>query len=349
MIELAINYLRDLGKWLVTGWNRFWFTPEDPATLSLIRVLAGGMLLYTHLVWSRGLIDFFSATSWISPEAALEMHGDNYPISYFWIIDTPAALWTVHILALVAMTCFTLGLFTRVSGIVSWIAAISYVNRVPFAQYGLDQINTMLCLYLIIGPSGACYSLDRWLEKRQAQKRGWAIPPVKPSVSANIAIRLIQFHMCVIYFSAGLGKAQGEAWWVGTAMWWAFGNLEYQSFDMTWIAAWPLLTAILTQVTVFWELTFPVFVWNRMLRPLVIAMAIPVHVGIAVAMGMPTFGTAMLFGCMSFVSPRLVRMALDRKPAEQGRAGESLARQTAQPRPISRRPAGPVARATKRS
>jgi hypothetical protein len=35
------------------AWNRFWFTPADPATLSLIRVLAGGMLFYTHFIWSR--------------------------------------------------------------------------------------------------------------------------------------------------------------------------------------------------------------------------------------------------------------------------------------------------------
>jgi len=349
MIELVTNYLRDLIRWVVTGWNRFWFTPEDPATLSVIRILAGGMLFYTHLVWSRGLEDFFSATSWISPEAALEMHGDNYPISYFWLINSPAGLWAVHIVALAAMLCLTLGLFTRPAAIVSWIAAISYVNRVPLAQFGLDQLNTMLCLYLIVGPSGACYSLDRWREKRNAQQKGWAIPPVRPSVSANIAIRLMQFHMCVIYFAAGLGKAQGESWWSGTAMWWALGNLEYQSMDLTWIAAWPLLTSLLTHATVFWELTFPVFVWNPKLRPLVIGMAIPVHLGIAFFMGMITFGLVMLFGCMSFVSPKLVRMVLDRAPAEQGRAGgEAPSRQTAQTRPISRRPA-PVARATKRS
>ena len=62
-----------------------------------------------------------------------------------------------------------------------------------------------------------------------------------PSVTANLAIRLIQIHMCVIYLFAGTGKLMGEAWWDGTAMWMALANLEYQSLDMTWLAGWPLL------------------------------------------------------------------------------------------------------------
>ena len=40
---------------IVAGWNRFWFTPADPATLGAIRIFAGAMLFYTHLVWSLDL------------------------------------------------------------------------------------------------------------------------------------------------------------------------------------------------------------------------------------------------------------------------------------------------------
>jgi len=348
-MQLVINYVRDLSKWLVSGWNRFWFTPEDPATLCVIRILAGGMLFYTHLVWSKNLEQFFLPSGWISAEAALEMQGDNWPLSYFWLIQSPAALWTVHIIALAAMLCLTLGLFTRTAAVLSWIAAVSYVNRVPIAQFGLDQLNTMLALYLMIGPSGACYSLDRWLQTRRARQQGIQPPQVEPSVSANIAIRLMQFHMCVIYFAAGLGKVQGETWWRGDAMWGALANLEYQSLDMTWLAAWPLVLSLLTHATVFWEMTFCVFVWVPRLRPLVLAAAVPVHLGIAFFMGMITFGLVMLFGCASFVSPRIVRMLLDHSPAEQGRGGaESPARATAQTRPLSRRPVA-ASRAAKRS
>jgi len=48
---------------LVAGWNRFWFSPADPATLGLIRIFAGAMLFYTHLVWSLDLGAFFGVNS----------------------------------------------------------------------------------------------------------------------------------------------------------------------------------------------------------------------------------------------------------------------------------------------
>ena len=49
------------------AWNGFWFTPADPATLSLIRVLAGGMLLYTHFIWSFDLAGFIGADGYTHP------------------------------------------------------------------------------------------------------------------------------------------------------------------------------------------------------------------------------------------------------------------------------------------
>ena len=47
----------------------------------------------------------------------------------------------------------------------------------------------------------------------------------RASVSANIAIRLMQLHMCVIYLFSALGKLMGETWWNGSAMWLAFREL----------------------------------------------------------------------------------------------------------------------------
>jgi hypothetical protein len=307
-MNLVRDYLRELFRAATDGWNRFWFAPADPATLSLIRILAGAMLFYTHLVWTLGLEAFFGQHSWISPAAAqqaLAQAGSrNYAWSYFWLTNSPAALWAVHIAALVVFAMLMLGLASRIVSVLAYLAAVSYVNRVPGALFGLDQINCMLAMYLMIGPSGAAYSLDRWIASRRA---GRALPAATASVGANLAIRLIQIHMCVIYFFAGLGKLHGESWWYGDALWGAVANLEYQSLDVTWLAGWPLTVAVLTQITVYWELFFCVLVWPRILRPLILALAIPLHLGIAFLMGMITFGLVMLIGCLSFVPPSLVR------------------------------------------
>src|SRR5262249_18276517 len=128
------------------------------------------------------------------------------------------------------------------------------------------------------------------------------------------AIRLMQLHLCVLYFFAGTSKLMGNAWWNGTALWGAVANLEYQSIDMTWLAHYPLVVNFMTHVSVLWEVTYFATVWPRMTRPIVIALAVPLHMGIALCLGLCTFGLVMLVANMAFVSPRLVR-ALTERPA----------------------------------
>ena len=71
-------------------------------------------------------------------------------------------------------------------------------------------------------------------------------------------------------------------------------------------------------------------VWPRLTRPIVLALAVPVHLGIALCMGMITFGLVMLIGCLSFVPPWLVRHCIEQR--EQGRAGEGRGVPGEQPR-----------------
>ncbi len=79
----------------------------------------------------------------------------------------------------------------------------------PGHLFGLDQINMLLSMYLMVGPSGAAYSLDRRLKSRRL---GAPLPPAEPSMAANIAVRLIQLHLCVIYLYAGMGKLMGPVY-----------------------------------------------------------------------------------------------------------------------------------------
>jgi hypothetical protein len=164
----------------------------------------------------------------------------------------------------------------------------------------------MLAMYLMLGPCGARYSVDRlWRLRRGAPAE------VPPSVTANVAIRLIQLHMCVIYLFSALGKLQGRSWWSGDAVWYSVATLEYQSLNMTWLWHHQYLVNLLTHATVFFELTYPALIWPRLTRPWMLLVALFVHGGIVVALGMPTFGLVMLVGNLAFVSPRTVRKMFD--------------------------------------
>jgi Vitamin K-dependent gamma-carboxylase len=306
MITATRNYVSE--AW--GAWNEFWFTPTNPATLSMIRVLAGTMLFYTHLVWSFDLVGFFGQNGWLPSQFMHQialMTNDNVQRvnwTYFDFIQSHSVLWAAHIGALVVFFFLAIGFFSRTMSVLAFLIAVSYANRItPGAYFGLDSVNCMLALYLMLGPCGARYSLDRvWRIRRGGPT------DVPPSISANLAVRLIQLHMCIIYLFSALGKLQGTSWWTGDAMWLSSANLEYQyMIDLTRLANYPRFMHFLTHLTVFWELTYCVLIWPRLTRPWVLLLAIFVHVGIAVAYGMPTFGLVMLIGNLAFVSPQTIR------------------------------------------
>ncbi len=159
--------------------------------------------------------------------AALPDHS-AFKWSWFYWIHSPMLLWTFHIAALVVFALLTIGLWSRTMSVLAFLATVSYINRASLAQFGLDDTNAMLAMYLMIGPCGAAYSVDRWLKRR----RGTAARRSNPAL-CQLWIRLIQVHLCVLYLFSGIGKLQGPWWWNGNSLLMAMANREYQSLDGT--------------------------------------------------------------------------------------------------------------------
>lgn len=315
--EAAISSARNWLSACANGWDRFWFTPRLPNTLALLRVLTGAMLLYMHLVLASELMSFLGDEAWVNNETAKQLHDgtwftSNLGRSYLWHISSPFLLWVHQLFAIVVTAAFMVGFMTRITAPLAWFLQLMFLHRLTGHLFGLDQIATYSVMYLMLAPCGACYSVDAWLREKWADRRKaspwlqFLLPDDGPSVAANVATRLFQIHLCVIYLFGGLAKARGEAWWDGTAVWFAVGNYEYQSVDMTWMASYPMLFSALTHVTLFWEVFYCALVWPRLTRPLVLLIAVAVHGGIAMFLGMITFGLMMIAANMIFVEPEWI-------------------------------------------
>jgi hypothetical protein len=296
---------------LYDPWRHFWFTPADPTPLALMRILFGGMLLYTQIVWGLNLEGFVGADGWQGATLVRTLQSDQFAWSFWWWIPHGLHL-TAHIVCLAILAMFLLGAFTPVTSVLAYLITISYASRAPMANYGLDQINGLAALYLAIGPSGRRLSIDRWRERYRTAREQIGqgldpvVAPIEPSARANLALRLVQVHLCVIYVFACLSKLQGESWWNGTAIWQAVSNLEYQSRDVTWLAWYPWLVNLLTHATIAWEMTFWALVWRPKLRPFVLAAGTAIHLGIGAFMGMWTFGLAVIFAYVAFIPGRQI-------------------------------------------
>ena len=285
LLNDARSYLGELLGSIRRGWNGFFFTPADPTALGLIRVATGLLAFWSLLVLGLDLHDYFGSDGWAEPSA---VRAAQHSLTWsFWFLVPDGGLRLAWLVCLGVLAFFTLGLFSRTTAVLAWVIVVSTVRRVPVALYGFDQVISPLTLYLAAtGASGQAVSLDRFLRRwRQAREAAAAPPPPAgvgrrvspaepsvplPSVSANLSLRLIQLHLLVIYGMAGLGKLQGPSWWNGMAIWGTMTAGEFVVFDFTPMARWPLLINLLTHVSLALELLYPILIWIRITRPLML-------------------------------------------------------------------------------
>jgi hypothetical protein len=332
----------DLVRGIFAGWDRFWFSKVDPTTLGLMRICFGLVVFYIHLTYSWELFSYVGPEAWVDQSVAnyvlrdipvfrlTSQWGDNgvqiASGSYFWSIffHATSAEWIIsfHVFFLVCMLLFTAGLWTRWTAALSWVGASCYVHRASSTVYGVDTMIMIALLYLLIAPSGATLSMDRWLEKWRARRRGQLIPPVEPSYSANFATRLIQVHFCIIYLATGTSKLLGTTWWSGTALNVVMLNPSFAPMDnalyfraMKFLASHrPLWETVMTAgiaYTLLVEISFAFLVWDQRWRWVMVCCSIGLHTGIGLFMGLTTFSLLMMVMVLSFIPPEQVRALLE--------------------------------------
>ncbi len=309
-------------------WNRFWFAPLEPHTLGFLRICTGLMMAYMHAVWLWAARDFLGPDAWLDKETIRQLHSLDFKWSYLWYFDRIEWIWIHQWLAIIVTLCMAVGLFTRVTSALGWLMMLMVCHRMTGTLFGLDQVVMMLSMYLMLSDCGSVYSLDRKFFAGAGQSRWWLAKP-GPTGRNRIATRLLQLHLCVVYLFGGISKLRGEMWWDGSALWFAAASYEYQSIDLTWIGHFPLVIALLTHVTIFWETFYCALIWPRLTRPWTLAMAILVHGGIAMFLGMITFGTMMIVANLSFVEPATMRRIFQAVQRWRGQASSSTEPQSA--------------------
>lgn len=325
------SYLAGLARASARGWDAFFFTPADPTPLGLIRVVVGLLALWSVFVYGLDFAAFFGPDGWADVATVRAVHAAKAPdnlVWSFWFSVPAALLRPVWVACLVVLALFAAGLFSRVTAVLAWVIVVSTARRLPFSLYGFDQhVSTWLLYLAATGAGGQAVSLDRFFarwKRTRAEASGrrrdgrWASAGGVPAatVSANLALRLIQLHLCLVYAMAGLAKLQGQAWWNGMAIWGTLAAGEFRLFDLTWLAAYPYLLNLMTHVGLAAEVGYPVLIWVRPLRPLVLATVLALHVGIELTLGLGEFALAMIAGNLAFVSgPWLRSLVTGRDPS----------------------------------
>jgi hypothetical protein len=303
-------YFDTLARRFGEGWNRFWFTPSDPFTLGMIRVLTGMAALGLYLSYIPDLDRWFGPNGLLPENAVLHLR-DAKVFSIFDYANSTSSLWTFYWIGAVALALFLVGLFTRVTSVLALFAVISLIHRGPMLARPVDDIIALMMFYLCLGPSGAALSIDAWRNRPKATAGAANTPQL--SWGATVAVRLMQVHLSVIYFMMATAKLRSPVWLAGRAVWGLIAKPESRLLDLTGLANHMYLINIWTLVIVLFELCFAFLIWNKLARPLLLGLSLPIWIGTALLTGMTSWVLMMLVANLAFVSPACLRNCFDRR------------------------------------
>jgi hypothetical protein len=197
----------------------------------------------------------------------------------------------------------------------TWIAVVSFATN-PVTSFEGEVLLGILAFYLMVG-----YLLLGLRDPGTPWGRrllgplfvGWRLAPndhlPRPSLAANLSLRLLQVHLALLVVTNGLHKLQFGDWWAGVAFWYPL----YPALDVTMELArthaneaqfYMGMLSLGAYALLAWQIGFPLYAWKPLGRRfLLVPGALLIWVGTALVYQIPIYGPALFVGCLAFVCP----------------------------------------------
>jgi hypothetical protein len=186
-----------------------------------------------------------------------------------------------------ATVLLLVGFATRWSAVLVWLLSTSFAHINTFIDNSGDTVRGIILFYLMLCPCGAAWSLDDWLARRRGLHRG--VIHVSPW-----PLRLLFIQMIFIYWMNGLYKVVGSDWPQGASYYYVMCDLAVTRFSFAQLPLPYWLTWGLTELVLFWEVTFPLWMPFRRTRVAALCLGALFHLGTMVQMELGGFAPYML-------------------------------------------------------
>jgi len=266
------------------AWHRYFFAPAPPTDLSFARLVFCTMALVYYLPQD------FSEWGTVSPEFWM-------PIPLFSVLSLPllpqGAIAVLQGVFKLALAFGAVGLFTRPALGVAFACSV-YLLGLPqnFGQVQhFDTLLVLACGILTFSRAGDAWSADAWLRARRGG------PAVGESGEYTWPIRTIWVMAAVIFFSAGLSKLRhsGLNWVFSDHLAIILVRHQYFVSDGEPLTSWGVPIAaiswaprLLAGISLATEVLYPLALFSRRARMVLVPGGIAFLVGIRLLMG-PTF------------------------------------------------------------
>jgi hypothetical protein len=278
------------------GLAAFVFSADSDLWVALLRVGLGFQVALYCLSLRRDWNDLFAAGSsgFISrdlTEAILTLQNPLVP-RIGWLVAwgnhfglaEETTLFVTWICLMAAACCLLLGFCCRTSAIIAWFLHLSTVKSGNFVAYGMDNFTTIGLFYLMVAPLPDHYALDwkLWKPRRQEPRL------------LGFQRRVLQIHMCLIYFFGGITKCLGAGWWTGESMWRALTRPPFNIIPLQLLTSWKAVLPLLGIAVCLIETGYPFFIWWKRTRLIWLVGVLGMHVVIGLTMGLYLFSVIMI-------------------------------------------------------
>ncbi len=274
----------------------FLFPAETDAWITVLRIGLGVQVVVYALFLRRDWHYLFSSTGkgLVSRQLGEAITAFDSPLipKLGWLVALGRSVniseETALSIAWAGLLCMgfflLLGLFCRSAAVIAWFLHLCAAESGGLLAYGADNFMTIGLFYLMLSPLPDRCSLDSRLVKTK---------PKNPQL-LGFWRRVLQVHLCLVYFFGGLGKCLGSGWWDGANLWRSLTRPPFNLISPDVLIRFKYLLPVLGISICLIELGYIVFIWMKKTRFLWLVCILAMHVAIGLTMGMYLFALIMI-------------------------------------------------------
>jgi len=207
------------------------------------------------------------------------------------------AVLSISWACLLSSGCFLLlGLFCRPAAIIAWFFHLCVAESGGLLAYGADNFMTTALFYLMLSPLPDRYSFDRWVVQTK---------PKNPQL-LGFWRRVLQVHLCFVYFIGGLAKCLGSGWWNGSNLWHSLIRPPFNLVSPDILVRFKYALPVLGISICLIEVSYPICIWLRKTRLIWLICILAMHAAIGLMMGLYLFALVMIvmnLAAFGFIMP----------------------------------------------
>lgn len=186
-----------------------------------------------------------------------------------------ANIYTYIYIYLFFLVMYLFGLGKNFTALVVFIMTDILQKLCPYTLNGGDNLLKFLLLYMVFADSFSYFSIYKTKEKNNSYL----------NTLSNLSALAIGIHLCLIYFITALHKTNTTVWFHGVATYYTFQLERFSGTPLNHILAQnSVFVMVSTYFTLLVEMYYPVLVWFKKTKPIMILCMISLHAGISVFM-----------------------------------------------------------------